>query len=224
LFLQGSPAPTGNSALIKLAPNASKRMLSPKQRAKKAITSSDALADPARQAEFWASARPQDWEARKLLQQVTKFKEVSGSRERCSCECSRKEHVLPNISKAEAAPSTPGCCLKSTAKPPTAENCVAACSLTSSLLLRVCCCCQQDMAATIACHLETLTNGRNTRPGLDFSGIPNHLQPFAVALLHKAGACSAYGLPVYKQPPPLQSWLMGACPEQLQQRKALLWL
>jgi hypothetical protein len=28
-----------------------------------------------------------------------------------------------------------------------------------------------------------------------------------VALLHKAGACSAYGLPVYKQPPPLKSWL-----------------
>jgi hypothetical protein len=63
------------------------------------------------------------------------------------------------------------------------------------------------MAEAIACRLETMVNGRNTRPGFDLSGLPTSLQPFAVALLHKAGACSAYALPLYKQQLPLPRWL-----------------
>jgi hypothetical protein len=63
------------------------------------------------------------------------------------------------------------------------------------------------MAEAIACTLEMMVNGRNTRPGFDLSGLPISLQPFAVALLHKAGACSAYALPLYKQQLPLPRWL-----------------
>jgi hypothetical protein len=63
------------------------------------------------------------------------------------------------------------------------------------------------VANRIACTIETLINGRNTRPGLDLSGIPHRLLPFIVALLHKAGAYTAYALPLYKKQPPLGTWL-----------------
>ncbi|WIA33621.1 hypothetical protein OEZ86_006744 [Tetradesmus obliquus] len=66
---------------------------------------------------------------------------------------------------------------------------------------------KEAMATTIATTLETLANGRNTRPGLDLCAVPEQLQPFAVGLLHKAGACSAYALPVYQQQLPLGRWL-----------------
>ncbi|WIA33632.1 hypothetical protein OEZ86_006755 [Tetradesmus obliquus] len=66
---------------------------------------------------------------------------------------------------------------------------------------------KEAMATTIATTLETLANGRNTRLGLDLCAVPEQLQPFAVGLLHKAGACSAYALPVYQQQLPLAGWL-----------------
>uniref|UniRef100_A0A383VDQ3 Uncharacterized protein n=1 Tax=Tetradesmus obliquus TaxID=3088 RepID=A0A383VDQ3_TETOB len=66
---------------------------------------------------------------------------------------------------------------------------------------------KEAMATTIATTLETLANGRNTRPGLDLCAVPEQLQPFAVGLLHKAGACSACALPVYQQQLPLGRWL-----------------
>jgi hypothetical protein len=79
--LQGSPAPTGTGssvvAKVKLDTSFAKRALSAKQLHKKAITGSDALADPAGQAALLAPPRPQAWEARKLLAQFSKHKQVS---------------------------------------------------------------------------------------------------------------------------------------------------
>jgi hypothetical protein len=124
---------------IKLSNDFAKQALAPRQFKNKAIKGSDALDQPAFQAEIWSPPRPQTWEAGKLLQQI-------------------RQH-------------------------------------------------EQNLAANIACALETLVNGRNTRPGLDFTAIPDSLLPFAVALLHKAGACSAYAQPQYQQQLPLNSWL-----------------
>jgi hypothetical protein len=132
-------ASTSAVATVKLSCDFARRALSLRQQKHKAIKGSDALDQPAGQAALWSPARPQAWEAHKLLQQIRQRKE--------------------------------------------------------------------RLAATIACHLETLVNGRNTRPGLDLTAIPDHLQPFAVALLHKAGACSAYAQPLYQQQLPISSWI-----------------
>jgi hypothetical protein len=132
-------ASAGDAAKIKLSVGFSKQALTPRQTKHKASKGSDALDQPAFQAEMWLSARPQTWEAGKLLQQI-------------------KQH-------------------------------------------------QQTAVANITCALETLVNGRNTKPGLDLAGIPNCLLPFVVALLHKAGACTAYAQPLYQQQLPLNGWL-----------------
>jgi hypothetical protein len=54
-------------------------VLSAKARFKKVITGSDALAEPAGQAALCQPAKPQDLEARQLLAQCTKKKQVSCS-------------------------------------------------------------------------------------------------------------------------------------------------
>lgn len=60
---------------VKLDKSFAQWKLSAKQYAKKAITGSDALTNPASQADL--TSRPQAWEARKLLAQFSKGKEVS---------------------------------------------------------------------------------------------------------------------------------------------------